>query len=300
MALDKNVVADYKKAGSILSEALSYGEKLIKVDANILEVCQAVEKKIHDLGGNIAFPAQPSINNVAAHWCPDPDSEKVFEEGMLVKFDVGVHINGRIADSAFSKDLSDDKRHKALIRASRNARNEALKIMKPGTTLAEVGRVIQDEITAEGFSPIKNLSGHGLGEYDVHTTPSIPNFDTGDDTELTEGMVVAVEPFATPGEGKIFEQDHGNIYALTDPRPVRSPYARKALKIIQEYNGLPFTLHWIAAKMGVGQAKLAMRELVQKELVEVYPPLPEVSGEIVSQAEHSVIVADNPIVYTRN
>lgn len=299
MALDKSVLSDYKKAGSILSEALAHGNKLIKVDANILEVCQAVEKKIHDLGGQMAFPAQPSIDNIAAHWCPDPGSKEVFTEGMLVKFDVGVHINGRIADSAFSVDLSDDKRYEGLIRASKNARDEALKIMKPGTTLGEIGRVIQDEITREGFSPIRNLSGHGLGEYEVHTSPSIPNFDTGDKTELKEDMVVAVEPFATPGQGKIFEQEQGNIYALIHVKPVRSPYAREALKIIESYNKLPFTLHWLSAQMGVGQAKLAMRELIQKGAVEVYPPLPEVSGAVVSQSEHSVIVADKPIVYTR-
>lgn len=300
MAIDSSVLADYKKAGSILSEALEHGRTLIKVDANILEVCQAVEKKIHGLGGSMAFPAQPSIDNIAAHWCPDPGSQEVFQEGMLVKFDVGVHVNGRIADSAFSVDLSDDKRHEELILASQNARDQALKLMKPGTPLGEIGRVIQDEITALGFSPIRNLSGHGLGEYEVHTAPSIPNFDTGDKTELEEGMVVAVEPFATPGQGKIFEQEQGNIYALTQFKPVRSPYARQALKIIEDYNGLPFTLHWLAAKMGVGQAKLAMRELVQVGAVDVYPPLPEVSGAIVSQSEHSVIVADKPIVYTRN
>ena len=299
MALDKSILVEYKQAGTILSQALAHAKTLIKVDANILEVCQAVEKKIHDLGGSIAFPAQPSIDHIAAHWCPDPGSQEVFEEGMLVKFDVGVHINGRIADSAFSVDLSDDGRHQALIRASKNARDEALKMMKPGVTLAEIGRVIQDEITAEGFSPVRNLSGHGLGEYDVHVAPSIPNFDTGDKTELEEDMVLAVEPFATPGKGKIFEQDQGNIYGYKQFKPVRSPYAREALKIIEEYNGLPFTLHWLAARMGTGQAKLALRELVQKDVLEVYPPLQEVSSGIVSQSEHSVIVADKPIVYTR-
>lgn len=299
MALDKSVIADYKRAGSILKQALAHGEQVVTPGANILEVCQSIEQKIRDLGGGIAFPAQPSINNIAAHWCPDPGSEDVFEEGMLVKLDCGVHINGCIADAAVSIDLSDDGRYEELIQAAKNARDEALKIMTPGTTLGEVGRVIQEEITALGFSPIKNLSGHGLGEYDVHTSPSIPNFDTGDKTELEEGMVVAVEPFATPGTGKIFEQDHGNIYALIAARPVRTRYARQALKIINEYEGLPFTLHWLAERMGVGPAKFAMRELEQKEIVETYPPLPEVSGGVVSQAEHSVIVADTPIVYTR-
>lgn len=297
--MEKSVLADYKKAGSIVSEALAYGGKLVKPGANILQTMVAVEDKIRALGGQPAFPAQPSIDNIAAHYCPDPDDERVFEEGQLVKLDIGVHINGRVADTAMSIDLSDDKRHADLITAAQKARDAALKEMKPGTELGEIGLIIQNEIQDAGFSPIKNLSGHGLDDYEVHTTPTIPNFDTGDGTELEEDMVCAVEPFATTGQGKIFEQDHGNIYQFIQKRPVRGQFARQALKHINQYEGLPFCLHWLAKKMGTAQAKYAMRELEQLEIVETYPPLPEVSGAIVSQAEHSVIVKDKPIVYTR-
>ncbi len=300
MDLTKEDIEAYKKAGSIVKEALAYGKGLVKPGKNMLETLLLIEKKIRELGGEPAFPAQVSIDNIAAHWCPDPGSEAVFEEGQLVKLDIGVHIDGRIADTAVSIDLSKDGKHAALIKAAEDARDAALKIMRPGTTLGEIGRVIQDTITAAGFSPILNLSGHGLGDYDVHTEPGIPNFDTGDATELEEGMVVAVEPFATTGNGKVYEQDEGNIYSLLQRRPVRSPYARNALRIIEKnYSTLPFCLHWLASEMGVGQAKLAMRELIRAEAVQVYPPLPEAGGGIVSQAEHSVIILPEPIVFTR-
>ena len=299
MVLEKNVIADYRKAGEITAEALAYGKKLVKPGANILEVCLAIEKKIRGLGGEPAFPVQPSINQVAAHWCPDPGSDEVFQEGQLVKLDMGAHVNGRVGDTALSIDLSEDGRWKELISAAEEARDAALKLMTPGTTLGEIGKTIQEVINSKGFSPIINLSGHGLGDYEVHTWPSIPNIPTGDNTELQEDMIVAVEPFATPGQGKIYEQEKGNIYSLTQERPVRTRYARQALKEITNYNGLPFCLHWLSAKLGVGPARFAIRELEQVEAIEDHPPLVEVSGGVVSQAENSVIVRDKPIIYTR-
>lgn len=300
MALDKQVIEDHKKAGAIIVECIDYGKTLIKPGADILEVCKKIEMKIKDLGGKVAFPAQISIDKVAAHWCPEPDDEKKFEEGQLVKLDIGCHINGRIADTAISIDLSKEGKHEKLIKAAEDARDAALKIMKPGTTLGEIGKVIQETIQEAGFTPIHNLSGHGLDEYEVHTTPSVPNIDSGDRTPLEAGMVLAVEPFATTGQGHVYEQDQGNIYALIADRPVRNVYARKAMKIIRRQNGLPFSLHQLAGAIGTGQAKLAMRELVRSEAVEIYPPLVEQGGGIVSQAEHSVIITeDEPIVFTR-
>jgi methionyl aminopeptidase len=298
--LTDEAIEDYRTAGRIIAKAIEYGETLIKPGANILEVCEKIEQKIIDSGAEIAFPAQPSIDSIAAHWCPEPDSEETFQEGQLVKLDIGCHINGRIADRAISIDLTADGKHAALIKAVEDARDAALFLMTPGRTLGEIGRAVQDTITAAGFSPIRNLSGHGLDDYDVHTWPSIPNVDTGDQTQLEEGMVIAVEPFATTGSGQVYERDEANIYSFSKRRPVRGQYARTALKIIEEYNGLPFTLHWLAKRMGTGQAKFAMRELVQAEVVETHPPLPEQSGAVVAQAEHSAIITSGePIVYTR-
>lgn len=297
--LEKNILQDYKKSGSIIAEAIQYGTTLIKPEINILDTCLAIEKKIIDLGGGVAFPAQISIDHVAAHWCPEPEDETTFEEGQLVKLDIGCHINGRIADTAISLDLSDDKRHEELITAATKARDEALKIMTPGTTLGEIGETIQNTISQAGFSPIRNLSGHGLDDYEVHTWPSVPNINTGDHTELEEDMILAVEPFATTGEGRVQEIDRGNIFALTNPRPVRNQYARKAMKFLEPREGMPFSLHYLAKELGIGPAKFAMRELLLAEAAEQFPPLIEVRGGIVSQAEHSVIIADKPIIFTK-
>ncbi len=298
--LSEQDINDYKKAGVIVKEALNYGKSLISPGNSILSVCKLIEEKIVSLGGGIAFPAQISINDTAAHWCPDINDDSVFTENDLVKLDIGCHINGFIADTAVSIDLTKDNKYSRLISAAETARDNALSIIRPGVSLGEIGRVIQDTITSMGFSPVRNLSGHGLGKYVVHTNPSVPNYDTGDNTVLTEGMVIAVEPFATTGKGAIYEQERANIYSLDKkPRPVRNTYARQALKIISGYKGLPFCLRWLAEQMGEGQARIAVRELIKQEIITQYAPLVEVTRKVVSQAEHSVIVFDRPLVYTR-
>ena len=80
---------------------------------------------------------------------------------------------------------------------------------------------------------------------------------------------------------------------------VRSPYARKILEEAKLQNGLPFTTRWLTRKMGKGAAALGLRELQRVGTVRSYPPLAEVTGRKVAQWEHSIIVKDKPVVYTK-
>ncbi|MBW2986211.1 type II methionyl aminopeptidase [Candidatus Woesearchaeota archaeon] len=291
-------IEKWRKAGKIAAEALKYGGGLIKKGASLLEVSDQVEKKIIDLGGQMAFPAQISCNHIAAHYCADPDDKTIFED-QLACLDVGVHIDGAIGDNALTVDLSN--KHKELVKASREALNNAIKIIQIGTPLGEIGKTIQETISSHGFSPIKNLSGHGLDYYNIHTKPTIPNFDTGDDTELEKGMVIAVEPFATDGAGMIYESDRANIFALINPKPVRSPFAREILKfVIENYQTLPFTTRWLSKQFGVGKTNFALRELLKSEIIKQFPPLPEKNKGLVSQAEHTLLIDDKVEILTKN
>ena len=220
----------YIEAGKIASEALHYGAKLIKVDASLLDVTEKVEKKVLDMGGEFAFPPQISLNEVAAHECADPNDKTVFKKGDLAKIDVGVMIDGYIGDNALTVDLGDNEK---LVQASRDALNNALKIIGPSVSLSEIGSTIQDTITKLGFAPVRNLSGHGLAQYVYHDKPSIPNFNTGDNTKLKEGQVIAIEPFASNGAGIIFESSSPNIFSLTKKKPVRNIITRNVLKEIE-------------------------------------------------------------------
>ncbi|MFH0711296.1 MAG: type II methionyl aminopeptidase [Candidatus Aenigmatarchaeota archaeon] len=287
---------NFRKAGRISAEAMQYGASLIKVGASLLEVTEAVEKKIIELGGEFAFPPQISLNDVAAHYCAEPDDKVIFQKGDLAKLDCGAHVDGCVGDNAITVDLGDNAK---LVEASRKALDAAISIIKPGTTLGAIGKAIQDTIQGYGFVPVKNLSGHGVGKFVFHGSPSIPNYNTNDQTALEKGDVIAIEPFATSGHGLIYESGNGNIFSQVDHRPVRNIITRQVYSEIQKYKGMPFTTRWLAKKFPLFKVNFALRELMNYEIIKAYPPLPEKTHALISQAEHTIIVDDPVIVTTR-
>ncbi|MFH1211795.1 MAG: type II methionyl aminopeptidase [Candidatus Woesearchaeota archaeon] len=294
--LDKETIEKYKKAGRIAAEALEHGRTLIKAGARVVDICDEVDKKARALGGEPAFPAQISINNIAAHYCSLHNDPLVCKEGDVVKLDVGVHVDGFIGDNALTVDLGDNKE---LVQASLDGLNAALKIIKAGVPVCEIGQAILDAIQAKGFSPVKNLSGHGLDQFEIHTPPTIPNFNNGNHLALQEGMAFAVEPFATDGHGMIFEASPPTIYALKSMKPVRGQYAKDVLDAVKKYNGLPFALRWVTRELGEAKARFGIRELERMGILIGFPPLPEKANGLVSQHEHTILLLDRPFVTTK-
>ncbi|MAF34504.1 type II methionyl aminopeptidase [Candidatus Woesearchaeota archaeon] len=293
-------VESLRKAGKIAAEAREFGKGLIKSGVKIVEVCDKIEAKIHALGGKPAFPAQISLNHVAAHSCPDLNDEATFQD-QLVKLDLGVAVNGMIGDNAVTIDLSGN--HAELVKAAEEARDKAIALVKEkgeDVTLAEIGRTIETAINGYKFQPIRNLSGHGLGENLIHVPPTIPNHDTGEDVKLGKG-VFAIEPFSTTGAGLVTESEQeANIFSLVAPKPIRSVFARQILQHIQkEYTTLPFTTRWLMEKFGEGKTKLGLRELRQAGAIHGYPPLIERAKGVVAQAEHTILIDDQVEVITQ-
>ncbi len=292
--MDAEIQQKYLTAGKIAAEAREFGKQKIIVGASVLKVSDEIEDKIKELGGGLAFPVQISFNNTAAHTCAEPDDDTVFKQGDLIKLDLGVHIEGYVADTAVTVDLGDNNN---LVMASRNALEAALKLATPGRKVSEIGKVIHDEIVKMGFSPVKNLSGHGVGRFIIHGPPSIPNYEAYENVVLKEDMVIAIEPFASKGIGAIHETDNANIFMVVNKKPVRSQITRDVLKEISTYQGLPFTTRWLVKKFPALKVRMALRELLDLGIIHAYPPLPDKG--LVSQAEHTVIVKDVPIVTTR-
>ena len=294
--LSEDIIAKHKQAGIIAQESLQVGAKLIQPGASMRDVLDTVEDRIRKAGAGIAFPAQIALNNIAAHYCPTDEEDMVFKEGDLAKIDVGVHVDGYVADNAMSVNLGD---HDDLLLASKEALHAALKLVRPGVALGEIGKTIQETIQSFEYQPIRNLSGHGLGHYQIHTPPSIPNVETHDQTVLVDGQVIAIEPFATDGRGAIYEGERPTIFSFVQSRPTRSPFARQVLQTIRSYEGLPFTTRWLTRVHGVGKTRLALQELLRNGTLQAHPQLPEQGGGMVSQHEHSVIVQEKPIVFTK-
>ncbi|MFH0868317.1 MAG: type II methionyl aminopeptidase [Candidatus Woesearchaeota archaeon] len=287
--MEQEDIEKLKNAGKIAAQVLEYGQSLIKKDASLLEVLDKIENKIFELGGKPAFPVQVSCDHIAAHYCSDEEDKTVFSD-QIVCLDIGVQIDGFIGDTAVTIDLSG--KHEDLVKASREALENAIKTVKVGVTLGEIGKIIQDTIQKYGFAPVRNLSGHGLGKYEQHTNPSIPNFDNGDNTKIEKGMVFAIEPFASTGAGIVRDSGIATVFTLENKKPVRGVITRQVLKEIESYNDLPFTTRWLTKKFGA-KAKFALREMEQLGMLHSYPPLADKDKGLVSQAEHSILVDDS-------
>jgi len=294
--MNPEIEQKHLQAGKIAAEALQYGKSLIKEGAKVREILDKVEEKIISMEGGIAFPAQISLNEFAAHSCSDLNDQTILKD-QVIKLDCGVHIDGHIADNALTVDLSGQ--YSDLIKASRDALNNALKIIKPEVTLREIGKTIHETITSYGFSPVKNLSGHGLGKFDIHTRPSVPNYDNGNENMLKEGMVIAIEPFASTGAGIVQESSPATVFTLMNETNIRDPITRKILFEIRKYKGLPFAKRWLESKFGTPKTNFALRTLVRNDCISEHPPLFDQNRGFVSQAEHSVIVKDKPIIFTK-
>ena len=301
----ENAIPDYteeeyetwRKAAKIAAQVLEYGKGLIKKGASYVEVSDMIDQKIYDLGGKPAWATQISFNEIAAHQCADPGEERVFGDD-VVKLDVGVHIDGFIGDNAVTIDLSG--KYSDLVKASRDALDQVAKILQVGTTLDEIGRTVQETIKGYGYSPVRNLSGHTLMQWNIHGHPSVPNVSTGDTWDLEEGQVIAIEPFATDGVGKIYESDKCNLFALAQKKPVRSPFAREIMAHIDKnYDHFPFTTRWLTKRFGAGKTALALRELDRIGNLAKHPPLVEEGKGMVSQAEHTFLIGDKVEVLTK-
>ncbi|MEK6826708.1 MAG: type II methionyl aminopeptidase [Nanoarchaeota archaeon] len=285
---------DYLKSGEICNKAREYGVSLLKEGAKFADIAEKIEAKIEELGGKPAFPIDIGIDYLAAHDSPKHNDERILKKGDVVKLDLGVHVNGAVTDTAVTVEIGTFK-FKKLIECSEEALNNAVKIVKPGIKIREIGKIIQETIEKYGFSPIINLSGHGVDLYEVHAKPSIPNYDNKDNTTLSEGDVIAIEPFVTTGEGKIVEGKPSGIYELVDDKSIRDNNARKILEFVkEEYGRLPFSERWLIKKFG-NIARLALLLLERDGIIKQFNILPEISKGQVAQAERTLIVGKGVI-----
>ncbi len=278
----------YEKACRVAAQAREYGRKLIKKQTYLLDAVDKIEKYIQTKA-EIAFPTQISLNQVAAHFYPEHDDETVFED-QICKLDVGVHVDGFIGDNACTVDLSGE--YSELVDASKKALKDAIATVHAGVKVSDIGKAIQDAISSYGYAPVRNLGGHGLDSYEVHTSPSIPNTETGSDVVLEKGQIVAIEPFASTGAGVVIETSNPTLFSMQNEKPVRNRSTREILQYIKKYNGLPFAKRWLVAEFPLFKVNFALKRLRQLDIVKAYPPLADQAKGMISQAEHTILVED--------
>lgn len=294
MTLSKDALAKYKKASEISKKVKAYGKSIAKPGISYLELSEKVEAKTRELGADLAFPANLSVNDVAAHYCATHNDKNVLKKGDLVKLDVGVQVDGYIVDSAISFGIA-TKEHDKMIKTARSALDNAIKILKPGVKVSEIGAQIETTIENAGFKVIKNLSGHGLDQYVVHAGYNIPNYDNRSNETLKKGDVIAIEPFVTNGRGGVKEGVSSGIYELNQAKPVRM-YKEILKHIIETYKTLPFSERELQKKFGPLKTRLALGTFVRAGILHDHKVLLEEKGSHVAQFEHTIIIDDKPII----
>jgi methionyl aminopeptidase len=289
--LSEEELEKYRRVGKLLAEIREEVKPMVKVGVKTLEIAEKAEDLIRQRGAKPAFPCNVSINEIAAHYSPPADDETVIKEGDMVKVDMGAHLDGYIADTAFTVAMTEKTEMVAVVEKALEA---AIGAVKPGVDIGEIGRAVEETMTAAGFKPIRNLTGHSLGPWDLHAGLTIPNVDERTGQTLSPGDVLAIEPFITDGAGYVEDQKRTYIFRYLREAPVRLRMARELLRDVKRmYRELPFAERWLAKRMSKLRLELTLRNLIGVGALWPYYVLAERAKGKVAQAEHTVIVTED-------
>jgi len=298
--MDQEILEKYKKAGRICAEVKESAVRQLKPGAKLADIAEFIESEIIKLGGRPAFPVNISINEFAAHCTPGYNDQAEIKPGDLLKIDIGAHVDGYIGDLAFTYCPEKNTENAKLINAAETLLESAIKIIKPGITVGEISRAIEEKSKELEVGLIVNLTGHTLNKFDFHGEPAIPNIGTDSGYEFKEGDVIALEPFTCKTNGFVKDSSPVEIFRFLMDRPVRMPEARQILAMARdEFNSLPFAKRWLYKKLSPIKVALALKQLEEIYAIESYPALKEKDGKPIAQAEHTIIVAEKPVVTTK-
>ncbi|KAL2171941.1 hypothetical protein VTG60DRAFT_1000 [Thermothelomyces hinnuleus] len=310
--LNSDFLNDYRHAAEAHRQARQWAQKNIKPGQTLTEIANGIEDAVRALVGHqgleegdaliagMGFPTGLSINHCAAHYTPNAGNKMVLQEDDVMKVDIGVHVNGKIVDSAFT--LAFNPRYDPLLEAVKAATNEGIKEAGIDARLGEIGGAIQEvmesyEVEINGTTypvkSIRNLNGHTILPYSIHGTKSVPIVKSNDTTKMEEGDVFAIETFGSTGNGYVHEEGEVSHYAKRTDAPkvdLRLSSAKSLLNVITKNFG---TLPWCRRYLDrLGQEKylLGLNNLVANGIVESYPPLVDKKGSYTAQFEHTILI----------
>ena len=286
----------YQQAGRIASIVREKTRNIYHVGDTLFQICESIEDDIIMKGGSPAFPVNVSLNDIAAHYTAEPNDQIIVKDGDVLKIDIGVQIHGYIADTAVT--VCYNPKYEAMVKTAELALTEAVKVAKPNTKASDIGKIIENTVSKQGFRPIQNLSGHSLEQYTIHAGKSIPNIWTIGSFSLVSNQAYAIEPFVTTkdGHGVVYEGKTRNIFGIASRKPTKDKEADEFLEYIwNTFKTLPFALRWMTKKYEEKKARQLIEQLIRKRNVHAYPVLIEGNRKIVAQAEHTLIPSDTVI-----
>ena len=290
---DEEAMQKFRLSGKILRETREEMRTYVKENMPIIDVCEKAEGLIRQKGGKPAFPCNVSVNEITAHYTSPPGDKNIIAENSVVKVDIGVHVDGYVTDTAFTACFNPD--YKIMTETAQIALKAAIDNVAADVSPSKIGGVIENTIKNRGFQPIQNLTGHGVGRYQIHSAPSIPNVHQVSITKFKAGEIVAIEPFVTVREagGAVEDAPQKTIFRLVKTKSTKGIHAKMLLKFIEEnFRTLPFAERWLQGVLPKEQHTEAFRELVLTKAIMGYPVFVEVTRKTVAQAEHTVLVKD--------
>lgn len=287
---EEKKLENFRKAGKITAKIRKRLPNLVNPGETALDIVETIEKMIFEEGGVPGFPVNISIGEIAAHYTPNFDEEKIIGEKDLIKIDFGVSVNGCIVDNAITIDLSE--KNEKLLQASKEALDAAVTNIKEGIGDGDIGKIIEKKINDYGFKPIENLTGHMIAPYNLHAGIDIPNIKKENSYYFKEGDIIAIEPFATDGAGRVVETPKVEIYSIISNGKLRMRSSRELLgKLLKRYLSLPFAKRWI---MDLLKSRImlnaSLKELLEEGCLHPYPVLKEANNGVVAQFEHTLLV----------
>ncbi len=287
---------DYLEAGRIHQEICEKIKPDVVVGASYLELAQKIEKMIQDAGASLAFPVNIQPNN-EVHYSPVPGDTRVLEEGDIVKVDVGVHVNGYVADGAFT--VSFNPEYDDMVAFTEETLMKTLTGLKPGMKVSEIGRRLDELMQGSKYKIIRNLMGHQLQQYDLHSEKSVTVFEDPDNSNIMEpGEAFAIEIFITDGNGMIKSSPKASIYSMKRMlQPVRDAKIRKLCQTITEKRGtFPFSERYVVEHLGM--SKMDFFNLKRSGNLTSYPLLVEKPGSKIAQFEHVIYIDEDDVIIT--
>lgn len=220
--MNNDFLQEYRQGAEIHRQVRQYAARNIKPGQSLTEIAEGIEDSVRALSGHpgleegdnirggIAFPTGVNLDQIAAHYSPNAGNKTILSKHNVMKVDFGVHINGRIVDSAFT--MSFDPMYDNLLEAVKQGTNTGIREAGIDARLGEIGTAIQEtmesyevEINGETFPVkcIRNLNGHDIRQWQIHGGKSVPIVKSNDQTKMEEGEVFAIETFGSTGNGYV-------------------------------------------------------------------------------------------------
>uniref|UniRef100_H2N0W2 Proliferation-associated 2G4, a n=1 Tax=Oryzias latipes TaxID=8090 RepID=H2N0W2_ORYLA len=298
------VVTKYKMGGDIANQTLRLVMEAAKPGVSVISLCEKGDAYIMAETGKLLRWTDISVNNCVCHFSPlKSDPDYTLKDGDLVKIDLGVHVDGFIANVAHSFVVGEQPatgRKADVIKAAHLCAEAALRLVKPGNQNTQVTEAWNKIAQSFKCTPIEGMLSHQLkqhiidGEKTIIQNPTDQQRKDHEKAEFEVHEVYAVDVLISTGEGKardsglrttIYKRDPSKQYGLK-MKTSRTFFS----EVERRFDAMPFTLRALEDE---AKARLGVVECTKHELLQPFSVLHEKEGEFVAQFKFTVLLMAN-------